>query len=400
MRFRPLSLLSLAAIILPANAEYVLKSNSLAACQDNSGFTASLFDVVFTPNNLSATIDMIATSSVEGKVVFDITILAYGYEIIRTVIDPCTSNLPGLCPMTSGKMNNPFNIPVTKDAIASIPGIAYTFPDLDATVKVFINMTSGDQIGQSIACVTANISNGKTVDLVGVKWATAAVIGLALLSAAILSGLGYSNAASHVAANTISLFGYFQAQAMIGLTGVKLPPAVSSWTQDFQWSMGIIRAQFMQDILTWYQRSTGGTASNLLDRLSLVSVQVEKRAVPMLEAGMDLFKRSAAMLPSAVTRPAAGLMKRANIQTDYGSYIVYGIQRVAFRAEIETTNLFLTGLAFFYIFVLFTAIIVILAKVFCELFAKIGWMKGDTFSDFRHGWLTMLKGMLPLLNNG
>ncbi len=159
----PLVLLSsLAATVLPASAEYVLRSSSLAACQENSGFTASLFDVVFTPNNLTASINMLATSSIEGHVIFDISIYAYGYPIIRTKLDPCTSNLPGLCPMTSGKMDNPFNLPVTKDAISQIPGIAYTFPDLDATVRVYINRTDGNNPGESIACVEAEISNGMT----------------------------------------------------------------------------------------------------------------------------------------------------------------------------------------------------------------------------------------------
>lgn len=381
----PLILLSsLATVVLPTSAEHVLRSSSLAACQENSGFTASLFDVVFTPNNLTASINMLATSSIEGHVIFDISIYAYGYPIIRTKLDPCNSNLPGLCPMTSGKMDNPFNLPVTKDAIAQIPGIAYTFPDLDATVRVYINRTDGEHAGQSIACVEAEISNGMTVDLVGVKWASAGVAGLALLSSAIINGLGFSNAASHIASNALSLFGYFQAQAMIGLCAVPLPPVVKSWTQDFQWSMGIINVPFIQTILTWYQRSTGGEASTILDTLHTVSVQVEKvkRSVPLLDSAVGFVQRS-----------AGGISKRA-IQTSYGSYIVYGIQRVAFRAGIETTNLFLTGLTFFYVFMVIAALGVILFKCFCELAVRMKFMKSDTFLDFRAGWMTVLKGVL------
>jgi len=106
---------------------------------------------------------MIARSTIEGFVKFDITIRAYGYQIIRTTVDPCDSDtLPGLCPMTSGDMTNPFILPLEDSAVRQIPGIAYTFPDLDARVKVFVNMTSGDQAGRSVACVEANISNGKT----------------------------------------------------------------------------------------------------------------------------------------------------------------------------------------------------------------------------------------------
>jgi hypothetical protein len=166
MRFpsiNPLFLLSsLATLVLPTSAEPVLRSNSLAACQPNSGFTASLFDVVFTPNNLTASVNMIATSTIEGNVTFDISIYAYGYPIIKTIVDPCNTDLAGMCPMTSGKMSNPFNLPVTKGAIESIPGIAYTFPDLDATVIVYINRTDGPNPGESIACLEADISNGMT----------------------------------------------------------------------------------------------------------------------------------------------------------------------------------------------------------------------------------------------
>lgn len=164
----PLLLSYLAICVLPAvDAQNILRSSSLAACQENSGFTASLFDVVFTPNNNTVSINMIATSTIEGYVQFDVSIRAYGYQIIRTTINPCNSNLAGLCPMTSGEMDNPFILKLDPSAANQIPGIAYTFPDLDARVKVYVNMTSGDQAGRSVACVEANISNGKTGAFLG-----------------------------------------------------------------------------------------------------------------------------------------------------------------------------------------------------------------------------------------
>lgn len=214
------------------------------------------------------------------------------------------------------------------------------------------------------------------------KWASAAVAGLALVFSAIINGLGFSNAASHIASNALSLFGYFQAQAMLGLCAVPLPPVVKSWTQDFQWSMGIIKTDFMQDILTWYQRSTGGTPSTILDTLHTVSVQVEKvkRSLPVVDSAVSLVQRS-----------AGGIAKRAT-ETSYGSYVVSGIQRVAFRAGIETTNLFLTGLVFFYIFMIFAALGVVIFKAICEGLVKAKLMQSDTFAEFRAGWLTVLKG--------
>ncbi len=392
-----LVLLSSLAAVTPAVADdlQILKSTSLNTCQENSGFTASLFNVVFTPINNSASVNILAVSSVQGNVVFDVTISAYGYVIIRKTINPCDSGLAGLCPMVTGKVVLPFNLPISASAVQQIPGIAYTFPDLDAKVQLLINMTSGDQAGQSVACVEADISNGKTVDLLGVKWATAIVAGLALASSAVVSGLGHSNAAAHVAASALSLFGYFQAQAMVGLTGVPLPPAVQSWTQDFQWSMGIIKVDFLQTIFTWYQRATGGTPSTLFDSLSTVSVQVEKRSLDIAEKAVNLASRSLSMMPRSVATTASHLVKRANIQTTgSGSYIVFGIQRVAFRAYIESTNLFMTGLTFFCIFVVFTVLGVAAFKGFCELAVKNRMMDNDKFLEFRNGWFTVLKGIL------
>lgn len=388
----PLVWLAAAATLLsPATAaENVLLSNALNTCQDDSGFSASLFNVVVTPNNQTAFVSLVATSSIHGYVNFDVTVTAYGYKIIQQRVDPCKTSLTGICPMVTGKLALDFNLPIG-DAINQIPGIAYAIPDLDAKVKVLI--TSVDT-GDTVACVEAAISNGKTVNLAGVKWATAIISGLALISSAIVNGLGQYNTAAHVAANALSLFGYFQSQAIVGLTSVKMPPIVQAWTQDFQWSMGIIRVGFLQDLTTWYQRATGGKPSTIFDSMLTKSVQVQKRGLDMAEAaaetGVEVFSRAWAMAPKAVH----SIAKRANVETSQGTYIVYGIQRVAFKANIETTNLFMTGLLFFVFFAIFTVLGVAAFKGICELLAKNQIMKGDRFLDFRNGWLTVLKGIL------
>lgn len=390
-RSSPLLLAAMATLLSPVAAvEKMLASTSLNTCQDNSGLQASFFNAVYTPNNNSATINLVATSSVTGYVEFDIEASAYGYTFLKTTLDPCKIKLPGMCPMTAAaKFNIPFTIPVPADAAKSIPSIAYTIPDLDAMVRVRVNLTSTKE---SIACVEANISNGLTVNLVGVKWATAIIAGIALVSSAIFNGLGHSNTAAHVAALSLSLFGYFQAQAMIGLTGVELPPIAQAWTQNFQWSMGIIHIGFMQTIFTWYQRATGGTPATLFSSLGSVSVSVQKRGMDAgLDAGKALMRRSLALMPAS----AVHLLKRSgNILSPSGGYVVYGIQRVAFKAKIETTNLFLTGLTFFWLFAIFTMFGITLFKFALEGLAKQGVMKSDKFLEFRNGWRTVLKGIL------
>jgi len=286
-----------------------------------------------------------------------------------------------MCPMSTGQIDIQSNIVLSEDTVNQIPGIAYGVPDLDAKFKVLINQTSNPDV--SVACVEASLSNGQTVDQKGVGWATAVISGLALVASAVTSGLGHSNTAAHVAANALSLFGYFQAQAIVGLTSVPLPPIVQSWTQNFQWTMGIIEVDFMQSIATWYQKSTGGTPATLLNSLTTTSVQVLKKRglASMAKRSMDTTIQ--------LLNHAHHLTKRAT-DTVSGTYTVKGIKRVAFRAGIESTNVFLTGLIFFCAFIIFTIICVAMFKGFCELAVKHKWMKSDKFQDFRNGWFTVL----------
>jgi hypothetical protein len=86
-------------------------------------------------------------------------------------------------------------------------GIAYTVPDLDASVRIVIKMADTKH---KIAYIEASLSNGKTVYQTGVAWVTAMVSRLGLAISAITSALGHSNTAAHVAANALSLFGFIQ----------------------------------------------------------------------------------------------------------------------------------------------------------------------------------------------
>lgn len=364
-----------------ASAEYMLVSTSLDQCDASStgaGVTANLFNVVFTPANRTLQYNINAVSSISGEVVAVVEAIAYGLVIVNETFDPCaqqSSGLSNLCPLTPD-----VSIPLDSNYILSpslvntIPGIAYTVPDLDATVKFIIKDRN---TGNEVACVEAHLSNGQTVDQVGVQWTTAVIAGLGLLASAITSGLGHSNTAAHVAANALSLFGLFQAQAIIGMTAVDMPPIVQSWTQDFQWSMGIVGIDFMQTVCTWYQRATGGTPSTIIANLGVQSV--------------DVYRRSLEPIGELMKRGVDALLKR---DTATQQPVVAGIERVGFRADIEPTNIFLTGLGFFVAFIVAVALGICLFKVFIELATRQGWVSGEKFQDFRNGWQIVLKGIL------
>ncbi|KAJ5504065.1 TRP-like family [Penicillium fimorum] len=371
-----------------AAAVQLLESNALSVCMESSNFTATYFSVTFYPANNSLVVGFDGVSYIEGKVVAEMTLTAYGFEAYKNTLNPCKIEGFGMCPMAPGPMDlGPLSLDLPAGTSDNVPGIAYTVPDLDANVRIVIK--TADTL-EKIACVEASLSNGKTVNQAGVSWTTAVISGLGLAASAITSGLGHSNTAAHVAANALSLFGFMQSQAIIGMTSVHMPPIVEAWTQNFQWSMGIITVGFIQKIATWYQRATGGTPSTIMSQLGDTSVEVLKRRKrDFADPAMDLLKR--ATKPMIVKR-ATGMVKRS--ENSQKLLVIRGIDRVGFRANMEETNIFLTGLIFFAVFTCIVVIIVAAFKGITELLVKHGKMKSDRFQDFRNGWKIVLRGIL------
>ncbi|KAL7267019.1 putative flavin carrier protein 3 [Rhizina undulata] len=384
-----------------ASAKRIIQSTSLNPCMTDSGFTATLFNVSFTPDNRILNININGVSSLNGNVTASLQVIAYGYTALSKTISPCEMDgFGGMCPMSQGQITIESQITIEESVSDQIPGIAYQVPDLDGVAKIIVNSTD---TGLMVACVEAPLSNGQTVNQVGVGWATAFIAGIGLVASAITSGLGHSNTAAHVAANALSLFGYFQAQAMIGMTAVTLPPIVQAWTQNFEWSMGIIHIGFMQNIFNWYIQATGGTPSTLLNALSDISVQIAKRSVEesgnvMSRAAMYGFELYGSELSTRDTFDSHPIFARTNNEnsiSDTSTVVkVSGIERVSFKAKIEETNFFMTGLSFFVAFLFLVAFGVCAFKWIFEFCVKMQWMKGSKFLDFRNGWLTVLKGIM------
>ncbi|KAK6507252.1 hypothetical protein TWF481_005701 [Arthrobotrys musiformis] len=377
-----ISLITGSAGALPK--EKMIGSSSLSACMENSQFTVSQFDVLYTPNNSTLQYSFDGTSSIEGNVYIVMDIIVYGYTAYSRKIDPCAEKFASLCPMRAGPVTLPPSAINASGFVSSVPGVAFTIPDIDGLARITINLAENMK---PVACLEAELSNGQTVHQNAVSWVTAVIAGSGLAASAITSGLGHSNTAAHVAANALSLFGYFQSQALCAMVAVKLPPVVRSWTQNFVWSMGVIRVGFMQNVLHWYIQATGGKPDLLFQNLDRVNVQIMKR-------GLEFTKRAV----TAVETVKNILVKRSGDQGTYtqGEFIdVTGISRVAFLSRIEQTNLFMTGLGFFVAFVVLVVLIVVGFKFGLELCVKkLNLAKGSKFAEFRKGWKIVLKGIL------
>lgn len=111
-------------LITPTSATNHLESKSLDTCMPHSAFSASYFNVLFTPNNGSIFISIKGSSGISGKVLLKAEVIAYGYPAFQKTIDPCDGKmLLGFCPMTPAPFELPFNADLPKDQIKRIPSM-------------------------------------------------------------------------------------------------------------------------------------------------------------------------------------------------------------------------------------------------------------------------------------
>lgn len=113
----------LCALVPVTSALRLIESNSLNPCMDNSSFSATLFNVIFTPDNRTLSFNIVGVSEISGNVTMEVVALAYGYSALKKQLDPCQSaDLKGLCPMNTGQINIESNYILDKSVVNQVPG--------------------------------------------------------------------------------------------------------------------------------------------------------------------------------------------------------------------------------------------------------------------------------------
>ena len=121
---RPLlGLVAIATPLASAGAR-LIESKSLNPCMTNSAFSATLFNVAFTPNNRSLGFNIEGISNIAGKIEADVELLVYGYSALTQKVDPCSQKeLEGMCPMNAGPLTIKSNFGnIGDDVMGVIPG--------------------------------------------------------------------------------------------------------------------------------------------------------------------------------------------------------------------------------------------------------------------------------------
>lgn len=355
-----------------------LSATSLVTCMENSQISPTYFNVTFNPDDGSLRYSLDLTTEISGKVEAYVSVYAYGFEIISKSVDLCSLGWKQFCPIFPGNMQVDSIEYISPKLTAEIPNIAYYVPDIDAVVKVVVR---NKNTGEKLSCLQSNFSNGKTVAQTGAKWATAIVAGLGLLIAAIMSSFGNSNAATHISANAVSLFLYFQAVVIVCMQHVeRVPPIASAWAENLAWSMGLIRVKFMQDIFRWFVQSTGGSPTLYFkDDSKQILVQ---RALDHL---------------NNIHSFAANQGKRSlnfGLNSNKNLIVLRGIKRIGYNSHIEPTSIVPTGITFFILFGYVLVAILFFIKLILDLLIRFKKINPNFMNHFRITFSEVIKGTL------
>ena len=90
---------------------------------EDSLFSATLFNVTFTPDDGLLRIRVNGISSLSGNVTAKLAIVAYGYTAMEKVLDPCKmEGFEGMCPMSTGQITLNSQIDVGSGVANTVPG--------------------------------------------------------------------------------------------------------------------------------------------------------------------------------------------------------------------------------------------------------------------------------------
>ncbi|OBA19501.1 hypothetical protein METBIDRAFT_79519 [Metschnikowia bicuspidata var. bicuspidata NRRL YB-4993] len=395
-------------MLASVSATKLLQASSLLTCMDNSQLWASYLDVTFWPSNSTVLFDIEAISNINNvNVSVNITLIAYGFNAVEQTINLCDlEDYSALCPLTSGHLDIDIDYDVSDLIKDQIPGVAYTIPDLDARVKLIMYSTDSDE---ALACVEATVTNGKTVQTKYAAWPIAAISGFGLITSGVVSAIGHSSTAAHIALNSMSLFVYFQALAITSMLAVaKAPPIAAAWAQNFQWSLGVIKVGFVQDIANWYLQATGGTPTAILTSSQVsISVQKVKRAIEFLTGPLFTpFQERSLQKRLSISTDSDSSMQSDNLDSTLYTtdekeallgtkvLILRGIQRVSYLAGIEITSLFMTAMMFLIFFAFVLIVCMTFFKAIVEICIRSNIMPEGKFNEYRQHWASIIKGAL------
>ena len=348
------------------------------------------------------TFDLAGTSTKSTKVIADLVVKAYGNEVYRNSFNPCADStfVQQLCPLPEGTFSAKGVQTIPAQYASMIPSIAFTVPDIAAEAK--IQLRSLDS-GEDIACITSNVSNGKTVNVPAVSYVAVGIAGAALVLTG-ASALGAAAAggsvggAGAVSPSFLEVIGWFQGMAINGMMSANLPPVYRSFTKNFAFSTGLVPIASVQEGIDRFRGVTGGN-------LTANSVAVLRNTTLIFQDGSNntASKVKRAFMDAVLwTRDelATGVNETVTTQAakeETMQKTVNGITAYAEQLMVPNSNIFMTVLLVAAIVIVAIVVGILLVKAILEGWALFGNFPKSMMGFRKHYWMTMARTIVNLV---
>lgn len=284
-----------------------------------------------------------------------------------------------------------------------VPAIAFSVPDIDAQATLELkNLETGD----NVACINADVTNGKTVSIPAVSYVAAAIAGAALLGTGVsalgaLAGSGGSGGAGTTSPSFGEIFGVFQGFAMNGMMSVNYPNVYRSFAKNFAFSSGLIPLTSMQISIDNFRSKTGGNLTNdnvqfLQNATLLFSSSSDSTKRSLFERAMEgvLLARDSISTSSDNSTSAAA---NSTTTSNELSVVVSGIQGYAEQLSVPQANTFMTVLIIVAIVVAAIAVGILAFKLILEVWSLFGSFPKSLTGFRKHYWGTMARSIVNLI---
>ncbi|KIV83289.1 hypothetical protein PV11_05327 [Exophiala sideris] len=377
----------------------ILSTSGVSDCANgtSSSITVNNVSISFDKSSDNITFDASGTSTQDQYVTADLVITAYGVQAYQKSFDPCSSDtyVSQLCPVPAGNFSASGTQQIPSSYATLIPSIAYSLPDLDGTAQ----LTLKNKGGQTVACVQAGVTNGKTVSLPAVSYVAAVIAA----GAAAVSLLGAAAAGAHPGSSTSSpgffeVMWWFQGLAMNGMHSVNYPTIYRSFAKNFAFSTGIINWAGLQNSIDTFRQHTGGNLTDdnyeYLRNTTLVFSDgtTVKTSTSIAKRALSLFVRDVTTSVNSTSSSST-----STTGTTSTSHLVQGIEAYVEQLTVPQANTFMTVLLIFAILLAIIVVGILLFKVILEAWSLFGKFPKSLTTFRKEYWRVLAQTITSLI---
>ncbi|KAJ4336200.1 hypothetical protein N0V95_008683 [Ascochyta clinopodiicola] len=387
----------LASAPLGVLAGDVLKTNGYSSClTGNSDIKVNKLDIEFDRSTKKVKFDVSGTNAKEQKVMATLQVNAYGKSVYSKTFNPCDTDtkVDQLCPVPAGTFGASGEQSIPDSYISQIPSIAFNIPDIDSQAKLELKSIDSNE---ELACITSQVSNGKSLSTTGVQYIAAGIAGAALavggLSA--LAGAGQAGV-PHSSPTFGDVVFWFQGMAMNGMMSADIPGVYRSWSKNFAFSTGLVYWEGMQSSIDGFREKTGGNLTT--DSVKFLS----NATLVHVDQNITVSKRSFDGISDVLLWARDDLSTNINGTEEDTSdskiiHAVKGIQGYVEEYKIPNGNTFMTVLLWFAIVIAAITVGILLLKVILETWALFGTFPKRLTSFRKRYWWTLAKTITNLI---